>query len=130
MNRADIAISFVLLLCTMTGCGPSLHQHHTVTLEVGEISVFVLDAVGVEQTIRVTAKSPSAPVSVYVYLNENDAEVERKITLGKPSDLILSSAEKSEEIAIEAKIPANQEAAVRIMSASRETANVDLTITN
>ena len=130
MRYSALAIVIATFASTISGCGPSLHQHHTVTLEVGEISVFVLDAAGVEQTVRVTAKSPGAPVSVYVYLNENDAEVERKITLGKPSDLILSSAEESEEIAIDAKIPANKETAVRIVSRSREAANVDLTITN
>ena len=119
-----------MALVSAAGCQPRLADSRTLTLEVGEISVIVLDPVGKQQKIRVTAKSPGAPVSVYIYLNEHDAEVERKITLDKPTELIIASQVKSEDIALEATIPANQEAAVRVASGSRETATVDLSISN
>jgi hypothetical protein len=56
--------------------------------------------------------------------------VERKITLGKPPENVLAAAEDSEQIALDALVPANQEAIVRLQPAGRKAANVQLTIRN
>ena len=119
---------FMAIACS--GCTAQLNDQRTLTLEVGEIRTIVLAPVEREQIIKIAARSPDCPISVYVYLSENDEEVDRKITLGKPSDLILSSQTESEEIALEANIPANKEAMVRVASASPDKATVHLVITS
>lgn len=99
-------------------------------LEVGEISVIEVDAVGRAQTITVNAASTGGPLSVSLYLAKHDAEVERAITLGTPSDLILARQTSVHAAELAATIPAGEKAAVRIESAGGEAAQVELIISN
>lgn len=129
MRRVAFLSFWTCLLMTL-GCRPALEERRSMTLEVGEISVIEVDAVGREQTITASVTSTGGPLSVSLYLAKDDAEVERAITLGAPSDLILARQTAVNEAHLAATIPAGEKAAVRIESAGREAAQVQLIISN
>ncbi|MEQ8210251.1 MAG: hypothetical protein RH917_10510 [Lacipirellulaceae bacterium] len=119
----------VALLPFALGCGPSLSDKRTVTLEVGEIVAITVDAVGKERTIKVAATSTGGSIDLHVYLKADEQAIERMITLGKPPENLLGVEEAAEVIAFDVKVPADKEAVVRLQSASRETAEVSVEIT-
>ena len=118
------------LAILLVGCGPQLSDQRDLTIEIGEIVAIPIDPISREQTIKVTASSPGAPLNVHVYLKEHEEAIERKITLGKPPENLLAHQNEVEQISLEAVVPANKEAIVRLQSASRQTASLHLAITN
>ena len=122
-----LVVTFIVCLA---GCAPQLADDRNVSLEIGEIKTVAVAPINREQTIRISARSPGAPISIHVYLPEHEEAIERKITLGKPPENLLASAEDVEEVELAAKVPANEEAIVRLQPASRKAANVHLTINN
>lgn len=123
----------ILLVCLsalLSGCGPSLSHKKDYSIEVGQFLEIPLDAISREQTIKVAAKSPGKPINVHVYLADDAEEVNRKITLGKPADKSLASQTDTEEIALEATVPAGKEVLVRLQPAGPTSAEVHLEITN
>lgn len=122
--------SCLVAVVVATGCGPQLNDQRQLTLPIGEISTIVLAPAAQQQKIKVAASAPGGLISVYVYLNKHEAEVDRKITLDKPTDLILAHEVKSESVVLHADIPAREEAVVRIHGASRDADQVNLSITN
>ena len=123
-------IALLACLLLLSGCGPQLSHSEDCTLAVGEIIAIPFDPIGREQTVYVKASSPDAPIDVHVYLQEHEEAIERKITLGKPPENLLASAKESQEVSLEATVPANQAVVVRLQAASRETAHVHLEVTN
>jgi len=130
LKRKQTLLLLGSLSLLLVGCGPQLRDQRDVTLEIGEILAIPIDPISREQTIKVTASSPGAPLNVHVYLQEHETAIERKITLGKPPENLLANQNEVEQISLEAVVPANKEAIVRLQSASRKTANVHLQITN
>jgi len=125
--------SLLLLVCLVTllgGCGPKLADQRDLTLEVNEILAIPIDPIERDQTIKITASSPDAPINVHVYLKEDEAEIERKITLGKPPESLLANQNDAEQISIEALVPAGKEAIVRLQTAGPKSAQVHLEMTN
>ena len=125
--------TFIWLGCLalfICGCGPKLAGQRDLALEVGDIRAIPIDPITREQVIKITASSPDTPINVHVYLQENEEEIERKITFGKPPENLLASETDANEVSLEATVPANKEAVVRLQSAGRETAKVHLEISN
>ncbi len=125
--------TILLLVCLATllcGCGPKLADQRDLTIEVNEIVSIPIDPIDREQTIKVTASSPDAPINVHVYLKENEAAIERKITLGKPPENLLANQNDAEQISLEAIVPAGKEVIVRLQTSGPKSAQVHLEITN
>jgi outer membrane lipopolysaccharide assembly protein LptE/RlpB len=123
----------LLLVCMTTllcGCGPRLSDQRDLTLEIGQIRAIPIDPISREQKIKVSASSPDAPIDVHVYLQENEAAIVRMITLGKPPENLLASQSEAEQVLLEATVPANKEAIVRLQPSGRKAAQVHLEITN
>ena len=125
--------TLMLLACLATllsGCGPRLSDQRDLTLEISEIAAIPIDPINRAQTIRVTANSPDAPIDVHVYLQEHEEAIERKITLGKPPENLLTSQGDAQQIALEATVPANQTVIIRLQPSGPHSANVHLEISN
>lgn len=65
-------------------------------------------------------------VDVYVYLEENQDEVERLLTLGKGGTLMITGVEDTEDVNLIAPVPSGKTAIVMIRNMSRDIADVDL----
>ena len=125
----SFSVLFTLLLMS-TGCGPRLASVQEIALEANDIRSIVLEPISREQIINVVATSDGPPIHVHVYLLQDEQAVDDAITLGKTSDKVIASKSNSNQISLEALIPANQEAAVRLQPASSESVTVSLTVTN
>ena len=128
-NRMSLLILSGLLLA-LAGCGPRLASVQEIALDANDIRSIVLDPINKDQIINVVASSDGPPCDVHVYLIQDEEAVDAAITLGKPSDKVIVSQTNSNQISLEALIPANQEAAVRLQPAKSESVTVNLTVTN
>jgi hypothetical protein len=128
-KQISLSILFAVLLMS-TGCGPRLASVQEIALEANDIRSIVLEPISREQIINVLATSDGPPFHVHVYLFQDEQAVDDAISLGKTSDKVIASKSKSNQISLEALIPANQEAAIRLQSASPESVTVSLTVTN
>ena len=128
MHRTLATLALVPLA---VGCGGyRLHDERVLTLEVGEIRTIAVAAVDVEQTIHIEARAAEATFDVHVYLPEHEEEIERSLTLGKPAENLLASAEGVTESTLSATIPAGKEAIVRLYPAERKQTTVNVVIAN
>ena len=123
-------LSAGLLISILLGCEARLQDQRTIILETGEIQTILISAVDHEQTIKVIASSPDAPINVHIYLQENEQDIERSITLGKQPENVLAQSITVEQVELEAIVPANKEAVVRFYTTERQRANVEVTISN
>jgi hypothetical protein len=119
-----------LLITILLGCEARLQDQRTITLEIGEIQTILISAVDHEQTIKVIASSPDVPINVHIYLQENEQDIERSITLGKQPKNVLAQSIAVEQVELEAIVPANKEAVVRFYTTERQRTNVEVTISN
>ncbi len=127
--RSSVPALLCILLIS-AGCSPRLASVHEITLGANDIKSIVLDPIGKDQIIKVAAKSDGGPIHVHVYLVEDEQAVDDAITLGQTTDKAIACQMDSREILLEALIPANKEAAVRLQPASAENVTVNLTVTN
>ncbi len=128
MGLRFFCVTFLIL--TSLGCGPSLNDERTVSLSVGEIRTIEFGPFEKDTLVYVTTESPGKPISVYVHLMEHYEDIDRDITFGKsPEDVIVGKV-STESASLQALIPANQEAAVRLYPVGNYAASVELKIHN
>lgn len=119
----------MLSLLVLVGCQTRFSDVRMITFEApGEISTLIVDAAPRERQLSVEA-SANYPIGVYVYLEENQDEAERFITLGKESELLIGKAKGATEVDLTATIPTDKTAIVMVVSTKADT-NVDLSITD
>lgn len=129
MRRMNM-VAFAILTWTCLGCGkPNLEHKSKFKLVEGETKTLDLDPIKQEQVIKVIGSTSGGPVSVYIYLEKDKQAAEREIFNRKPAAAVLAKQEKTETIDLEASIPANEKAYVRVENI-RGTPTVDLQITN
>ncbi len=119
-------LSMVVALGMLTGCMARFYDHREFVLDVGEISTFVVDGISRKRVLRVMGAATGGKVDVYVFLEENQAEVERLLTLGKGARLMITGVEKTNELGLVAPIPADKTAIVLVRNMSSQPAEVDL----
>lgn len=96
----------------LAGCQTRFQDERTIDFEVkGDIRTLIVDPQAGERTLTVSAKANKA-IDVYIYLEENQEEAERMITLKKPSDVVLATAENTTDVNLTAKLPSNKSACV------------------
>ncbi len=120
----------LLVVCWVAGCTPRFNDHRQFQLEVGEISTFIIDGVARKRELRVTGNSTGGTIDVYVYLEENQDEAERLITLGKSGTLTIAGVENAAEVNLIASVPAEKNVIVMVRNSSREVADIDLKMTD
>ena len=125
--RSMLALGIILWCC---GCGPSLLDEREVSLEFGDIESIVFGPFNKEQTVTVSASSPGAPISVYVFESDQTEFVDYAITYGKEPQKILAGVASTEDVTLTAVVPAGKEAVVRLQPTGRKPANVHLKISN
>lgn len=119
-------ICVAVALC-LAGCQTRFQDDRTIEFVAnGDIRTLIVDAQPDERTLSVAAKSNKS-IDVYIYLEENQEEAERMITLQKPSPLVLAQAENATAIDLTAKLPANKSACVMFHADGPET-TVDLSM--
>ena len=129
-RRRALLIALVVNAVVFAGCSPRLADERILELGPGEIHSVVIDAIGHEQAVTVTATSEGSPINVHVFRYADEEAVERAITLGVESDKIIARQLDSNEIALSTNIPANQEGAIRFATAKNESAKIKISISN
>ena len=114
----------------LVGCAPRLVDDREVSLEAGDVTSISVPASTADQTVTITATSADVPIEVNVFLKEHEDEVERMLTLQKPTDKLLASATDSKSVSLQVAVPANQEALVRIHSKVQKPTTVTLRLRN
>jgi hypothetical protein len=118
-----------LALVLIVGCGSRLNQERTVSVEFGEERILEIDPPSGEQKVRVQVTASGTPVSVYCFLKKHQAEAEKAIRAAKASNVILDSAERSENASLEFTVPAKEGSVVLLKAASAKKANASVKIT-
>lgn len=104
-------LAFSLILSV--GCQTRLSDEKTYTLDSADIKTLIVDGVPRERELKVTATADN-PVSLYVYLEADKAEVEPKIDVDVASDKVLAHAKDSKDIELTATIPSSETAMIDV----------------
>src|SRR5262245_19263748 len=105
----------VVALLVVVGCGkPKLDQSYDSEVSFSGTE-YTIDPIKSEQKIKVNGTA-TAPVDVFIYLQKNKDAADKEIVSRKYSAIILAKQEKTPGIALEATIPANEAAIVRVSS--------------
>ena len=128
MQIRSMLVLIIILWCC--GCGPRLLDERDVSLELGDIQPIMFGPFNKEQTVTVSASSPGAPVSVYVFEIDQTELVDYAITYGREPQKILAGTASTEDVTLTAVVPADKEAVVRLQLTGRKPANVHLKISN
>lgn len=126
--RSMLALGVMMIWCC--GCGPKVMDEREVSLELGDIESIPFGPFKKELTVTVSASSPGAPISVYVYDSEQQEHVDYAISYGKEPQETWAGVASTEDVTLTAVIPADKEAIVRLQPTGREPATVKLKITN
>lgn len=129
MLRLLSRLGFVLLCMMVSGCGPTLNLDQQMVVDPNDIRTIIVDAIDQEQELKVVASS-TEPIHVHVYLPKDESAIDAAVTLGKAPAEALAGAMNEKEHTLGAKVPAGQEARIRIQSASGNTAKVTLKVNN
>ena len=128
MMWTTIALACFCIL--IAGCQPTLSFEKQYSLTAADIIALPIDPIGAEQTIYVAANSTEdARFAVHVYLAKNEDAAERAIATNTDTDLILAAATDTKSANLSAKIPANEEAVVRL-TAQGNAVTVNVAINN
>ena len=118
-----------LVLVLFAGCArTTLKVEKTIDVDTGGLT-FNVDPAKAEQTISVSAKAEGGPIDVYMFLTKNRATIEREMTEQKVVSAI-QKAEKSEDVSLQAKVPAGEETSVWVRASGEKKAHVVLKIQN
>ena len=128
-NQLAVAASTVFTILLL-GCGTGLSTQHEITLTSNDIKSVIVDAVGFDQTIKVTVSSAGSPVDAHIHVAGDEDAVDSALALKKDSDKILAAQLGTNSATLEALIPAGKEAVVRLQGAGLESSTVTLVITN
>lgn len=125
--RLWMSVALVMVMAA-SGCKAKLDMESAFDVPP-EGRIFKVDPIKKEQTIKVTGTATGAPANVFIYLDKNEAAAEKEIMSLKYTPIILAKQEKTEAINVEATIPANETAVVRVTRVMKA-AQVKLKITN
>ena len=114
-----------LVLAALVALGGCHKFTHTATVEMRSSGIHVMHitAPTSDQKVKVEVSSPGVPVSVWIVLESDFEEVEKRLRDSKEVDRskILASQEQQEEPVVETKIPKNQEYAVIVWGPPKRT---------
>lgn len=123
-----VPVCAALFVCGIVGCAPRMNEARTLELASGEVVSLSIPASTADQVLTVVVDSGQAPVSIHIFLRKDEEEMERMLTLQKPAKQILASADDVSTIELNASIPSNEEAVVRISGPDQQPATVQLTL--
>ena len=112
------------------GCGPKLLDQREVSMEVGDISSIEIGPFKQEQTVKVVVSSTDAPISIYLHPKDQTEHVDYAISYQKEPQGIFAGVESTEAETLEAAVPAESEAVVRLQNIGKQSTKVQLTISN
>jgi hypothetical protein len=122
------ARGLLLGLVLLAGC-QRLNLEKTVNLPPGASDGVEVSPPKYDQTVVVTATGGDVPLSLYLFLLEDDPNALQKITdRGKPNKDVLSSKEKELNPTLESKVPSGKSFAVLVSNAGSKTTEVTLKI--
>jgi hypothetical protein len=126
--RSMLALGIVVIWCC--GCGPRIVDERDVSLEVGDIKSILFGPFKKELTVTVSASSPGAPISVYVFASDQQEHVDYAITYSKEPQQTWAGVASTEDVTLTAVVPAGQEGVVRLQTVDRKPAQVHLKISD
>jgi hypothetical protein len=127
-TRSMLALGVVVICCC--GCGPRVLDERDVSLELGDIQSIMIGPFKNELTVTVSASSPGAPISVYVFASDQQEHVDYAITYSKEPHDTWAGVASTEDATLTAVVPADTEAVVRLQTIGRNPAQVHLKISN
>jgi len=123
-------IPIVLVVLAVAGCRTRLQDVSTITVELADKKSRIIEAIKSDQTIKVSGTATTGQFDVQVFLEKDQADVEKDMDAGKKSPKLLAQKTKTTQADVTALIPANQVAVVMITSGDGKKAVVNLKITN
>ncbi len=112
---------------TLSGC-QRLTYEHSVKVPPFGVHRIEFDAPKYAQKLTIEAHSPSSPVSVYLVRQEDSSAAQDQLENDKKPNAPLASMDKSEDIALEASVPAKT-AFVLLIRAEQKAAEVRVKVT-
>ncbi len=109
---------------------PKLNDESVMQVAPGVTRSRTIDAIANSQKINVSATAITGQFNIYVFLEKDQAEVDKGITFGKMSPKVLAHQLKATQADLSATILPNERAAVMVDSGDGKKAEVKLKITN
>jgi hypothetical protein len=105
----------LVVLLTQPGC-KKLNDDRIVDIEPGEEKLIIADPASRDQNVTVSWDSEGAAVNIYLFLEKDQKTASDAITLGKKSDEVLASKERSNEDNLQVQVPSGEKLVVMITS--------------
>lgn len=115
----------LLVLLTQPGC-KKLNDDRTVEIEPGEEKLIIADPVSRDQSVTVSWDSEGSAVNVYLFLEKDQKTASDAITLGKKSDKVLASKERSNADNLQVQVPSGEKLVVMITSGKQAKVRVKM----
>jgi hypothetical protein len=116
-----------LALLLAAGCA-RLNVEQSLTVGAHAQKSLIIDASSREQNVQVHVTA-ATPVGVYCFLEKDQSDAERAVTLHVASPKILASAEKSTAADLEFTVPANNPTVVLVSNADDQSVTAQVKIT-
>lgn len=129
MSLGEAIVGLILCLLLQQADVPQLNYERTLELDSGTVRSIILDALSGEIKATIVVRSPGVPVHVYVVLEKDREAAEESVLRGKKPEKLLASKEKTEEVTLQATIPAKTEFVVLLACAGKQKAEVKLKVT-
>lgn len=108
----------------------TLNDETVMPVALGETRSRTIEAISKSQKVNISATSVSGQFDIYVFLEKDQAEVEKEINRGKATAKLLASKLKTTQAELQVTVPANERAVVQLTSADGKKTDVNLKITN
>lgn len=129
MVRISRCFLLLILPVASIGCGGNpVRMDKEFDLPI-EGKTFEVDPVNREQKLVVTATTEGGPIHLFVFLRRDLAAVEKQLLTNRTTD-VLAHQLKAMQVKVEATIPPNETAMVRVDRATAKGAKVRLKIEN
>jgi hypothetical protein len=119
-KRAFLICALSVGMLALTGC-QRLNVEKTVTIDPTAVYALIVPAPSYEQKVTVHISSPGVPVTAYLVRESEQAAAQAKLESEKTPASSFAGKEKSEDITLEATIPAKTEYVLLIRSGSKKT---------
>lgn len=127
MQKIRWAACGLLLGVVLLGGCQRLSHEKTVKLGPGAVDATWVEPPKYDQNLVVTATGGDVPLNLYLFL-EDDPDVEKIASRGKPGKEVLGGKEKEPNPTVEGKVPKGKGFAVLVGNAGSKTTEVTLKI--
>jgi len=120
----------LLLIVVLAGCRSRVVRDERMNLEPGQPKKVTIDPNSKGLTVTVSATATTGQIDVYLFLEKDQADVEKEIGRKKVSPKVLDHKLNATQADLKADIPPNERSVVYVVAAEGQKAEVKLKVTN